>query len=324
MHVEVMPNCLNFWGGNLSTVGSFVKAEFKRRQNNRNYQINKEKEKERKRVEHQLNLEKGRERKRSSNEDEAKRKRISYAENQQQERERKATSYAKNPEAQRERKKENYAKNPDAQRERKKENYENNPEAQRERKKEDYEKNPEAQRERKKENYEKNPEAQRKRKTEKYTENLEAQRERKRSYEKDKYDKNPEPKKEQEATARRIRRETWETKDDLSQFRKEGKYGPIFPCVCCNQLKWQSSVVSLEKDELLLLPSSCIDVEHVNVNAHLFTKLDKFYLCKSCKEDLFNGQQPKLSTKNRLLCPWKDVPSELLRLNEVRKGKQTF
>ena len=82
--------------------------------------------------------------------------------------------------------------------------------------------------------------------------------------------------------------------------------------------------MSLEKDELLLLPSSCIDVEHVNVNAHLFTKLDKFYLCKSCKEDLFNGQQPKLSTKNRLLCPWKDVPSELLRLNEVRKGKQTF
>ena len=57
-----------------------------------------------------------------------------------------------------------------------------------------------------------------------------------------------------------------------------------------------------------------VDVDFVTRrHKEFFVKLDRYWICK-----LYNSSPlPKLCAKNNLMCPWKDVPDQLLPLNPV-------
>ena len=128
------------------------------------------------------------------------------------------------------------------------------------------------------------------------------------------YENNKEFERERQSVIRATREETRTTTSDLSTFEKEGRYGPIFPCVSCQQLNWYTAV-SIE--DLETLPVDFVDIHHVNENISLFQKQNRFFLCRPCKKDLEEGKCPKMSSKNYLQCPWLDVPPHLLGLNLV-------
>lgn len=165
---------------------------------------------------------------------------------------------------------------------------------------------------RKKEEYWANSQKQRDRKRIHYKANEEKERERKRV----EYAANNQKQKERQAAIRASKAEQKSTLTDRDTFEKEGRYGPIFPCVCCCQLNWYFSMFI--QGDLNTLPQEFVDVQHVRENISLFQKQNRFFVCRPCKNDLDRGICPKMSTKNYLECPWKDVPSPLLTINPVR------
>ena len=167
------------------------------------------------------------------------------------------------------------------------------------------------------ETYWDNPQKERDRKRVAYTANKEKERERKRAKNEDQAEKE----RIRQSKVRATHAEMQNTLTDRSTFEKEGRYGPIFPCVSCQQLNWYTAV-SVEGLETLLV--DFVDIQHVHENTHLFRKQNRFFLCRPCKKDLEEGKCPKLSTKNYLECPWLEVPSHLLSLNLVRFLKSWF
>ena len=182
------------------------------------------------------------------------------------------------------------------------------------------------------ETYWNNPQKERDRKRVAYNADKEKARERKRSKNDDeaekerirfqeRYNNDPEAEKLRQAVVRATRAETQTTMAIYSTFEKEGRYGPIFPCVSCQQLNWYTAV-SIE--DLDTLPVDLVDIQHVRENISLFQKQNRFFLCRPCKKDLEEGICPKMSTKNYLQCPWLDVPPHLLSLNLVRFSVSCF
>ena len=191
--------------------------------------------------------------------------------------------YHRSPQKHRDREQGKYRSNPQKQRDRKQKEYIKDPKKQRDRKKEEYSRDPEEQRDRKKEDYSRDPQKHRDRKMEEYIEAKQLQ----------------------------------SSMDMLNNFQEAGKYGPIFPCVSCHQFNWRMAVQKVH--DINTLEQGIVDVDYVvQKNVKLFSKIDCFWVCKTCKLSIERGIRPKFSSLNSLQCPWEGVPTEMLELNNVR------
>ena len=97
-------------------------------------------------------------------------------------------------------------------------------------------------------------------------------------------------------------------------------YGPIFGCSCCHGLHFLSSVVELETVEALRSREArarFLDLPYVARNAALFRQLDKYWLCRRCRENVAKNSMPPLSAKNMLGATWALVPRRLRRLSQL-------
>ena len=169
----------------------------------------------------------------------------------------------------------------------------------------------EAERKRKLIAYWDNPQKERDRKSKAYENNKELERARKRK----EHNADPDYARLRQSVVRASRVELQTSMTDKQTFEKEGRYGPIFPCVSCWELNWYFSMFI--QQDLDILPSDLVDTQHVRDNIALFQKQNRFFICRPCKSDLDKGRCPKMSSKNYLQCPWKDVPSHLLNINTV-------
>ena len=94
------------------------------------------------------------------------------------------------------------------------------------------------------------------------------------------------------------------------------RYGPIFACVSCHETNWEANTIRIE--DITTVSLEYIDLNYVSVvHRKLFFKLGAFHLCKLCKRSIDTFKIPKRCAKNLLLCPWEDVDTEILSLNEV-------
>ena len=85
-------------------------------------------------------------------------------------------------------------------------------------------------------------------------------------------------------------------------------------CICCHELKWKVMVQPADPQSGDL--SEKVDRDYVmDTHQRLFRKLGKFWICKAC----LSSPSPRLSAKNRLVCPSEDVPQRMLPSNEVRR-----
>ena len=102
-----------------------------------------------------------------------------------------------------------------------------------------------------------------------------------------------------------------------NKFLELGMYGPMFPCIFCHEFNWKynSSVV---KDIHQIQPGLLNHDYVLSKNIKLFIKLDCLWMCSSCKSSVVSNKRPKMLATDDLLCPWEDVPRELLKLNEVK------
>ena len=156
-----------------------------------------------------------------------------------------------------------------------------------------------------------NKDEEQKRKRTEYHANPQKERERK----KVEYHKNPEFQRLRKQLTYVSQKETQETDDDLKKFLEEGKYGPIFPCICCHQLFWRRNVVVAE---MSAMNSEFVDKHYVTVlHRRLFKKVGRYFLCLTCRPAIRVSQRPKLCALNALHCSWEEVPKELLKINEV-------
>ena len=101
--------------------------------------------------------------------------------------------------------------------------------------------------------------------------------------------------------------------DRISDFKKAVRYGPIFPCCCCEQLMFQNGVVKFEKSLLDLIQSKCAMKENSLFTDVFGDKLvDKSYrvsieaksessafLCHTCKKHLMKGKMPPMQGSAR-------------------------
>ena len=220
-------------------------------------------------------------------------------------------SFDTDPEKERSRKRAAYKEDPSKERTRKREAYKDAPEKERTRKSEAYKDAPEKERSRKREAYKDAPEKERTRKREDYKDAPEKERTRKR----EEYRADPVEANTRGLLRRLINSDTVTTDDERKKFEKEGRYGPIFPCVCCHQYNWYFLVTIVE--DLSSLHPDFVDVGYVQQNLRMFEKQGRLFLCNRCKSDLTQGKCPKLSTKNNLQCPWEEVSHLLLSVNEV-------
>ena len=90
---------------------------------------------------------------------------------------------------------------------------------------------------------------------------------------------------------------------------------PFFcSCVCCHEYKWRSAVHIVEPGSARL--TDRVDLEYVmEKNPLFFVKLGSYWICQTCSN---SPGVPKLCAKSNL-CPWEDVPSQLLTLNLVSR-----
>ena len=193
--------------------------------------------------------------------------------------------------------------------------YSKNPETESKRKKAEYDNDPDKHRQRKNEEYATDPNKQRERKKNSYYDNLEKERERKRRDEKARFEAEPEKKRLEKNWRDAMKKECGNSNDDLTKFLEEGKYGPIFSCIFCHQLKWKNNVLEAKEMDM---NSPYVDQQYITVDhIKLFKKQDKYYKCKTCNTSVQLSHRPRMSTKNALHCPFDDVPRDLLIVNEV-------
>ena len=76
--------------------------------------------------------------------------------------------------------------------------------------------------------------------------------------------------------------------------------------------------MNVDPVNILTINPIYIDRHYISVkHRDLFVKQDKFYICRTCKQAISSGKQPKMNANNSLLCPWEEVPPHLLTMNEV-------
>ena len=93
------------------------------------------------------------------------------------------------------------------------------------------------------------------------------------------------------------------------------KYGPIFGCVCCHRLCFDTNVISLREtffDEI----EEChpgIFKKAIGSYSHVNRVHNSYHLCMTCKGYMFKGKVPPMSHKNNLeVFDIKDFPELLL------------
>ena len=96
-------------------------------------------------------------------------------------------------------------------------------------------------------------------------------------------------------------------------FRNSVKYGPIFPCSCCHRLMFDNSVINLTRSKYLenletrhpgLFDKAVGSLDEdlkVTLDQESFKKGENYhYLCKYCKDKLWEGKIPPISHRNKL------------------------
>ena len=101
----------------------------------------------------------------------------------------------------------------------------------------------------------------------------------------------------------------------VHDFKMATKWGPIFPCMCCNRLHFKKGVRECSKDKL----RAHIGEELFDISIHeVYLASNKFYLCHSCHRSLFTlKKRPDNSYHNGLqLDP---VPPGLKNLTDLEQ-----
>ena len=81
-----------------------------------------------------------------------------------------------------------------------------------------------------------------------------------------------------------------------------------------------SSVVELETVETLRTRATrarFLDLPYVARNPALFRQLDKYWLCRTCKDSVAKGLMPPLAARNMLGATWAEVPPRLRKLSQA-------
>ena len=98
----------------------------------------------------------------------------------------------------------------------------------------------------------------------------------------------------------------------LRNFKCAVKYGPIFPCSCCEQMMFDNGVSIIDDNVRSTIEKACNDkIDRLFENI-FESKLDNpsfsvyidsntnWYLCHTCKKHLTKGQMPSMSAANGL------------------------
>ena len=127
----------------------------------------------------------------------------------------------------------------------------------------------------------------------------------------------------------------------LEAFTEDVKYGPCFPCSCCQTLNVRSSMVREREVEGLapaeakeryldqgLIASAGKDVFKISAllmvstlinktyfSGCLFKMLDDTWICKFCQKSIGEERMPLFCAKNCLRATWRDLPPDLLDMN---------
>ena len=92
-------------------------------------------------------------------------------------------------------------------------------------------------------------------------------------------------KKKAKAYAEKKDRESYQPSNKrVKDFRLETRFGPIFPCMCCNRLKFKKGVRECTKERLLRYISP--DIYDISVD-DTYKRANKLYLCHTCHQSLF-------------------------------------
>ena len=108
-----------------------------------------------------------------------------------------------------------------------------------------------------------------------------------------------------------------EVSDLLILYWNDVRYGPSFPCVCCQTLHWRKKVIKLDDVAKLRTQegrSTYLDTEVLDNSSKLFVMLDQFWICRECRNAVEEDRRPKLSAMNGLSPTWQKLPESLVRL----------
>ena len=108
-----------------------------------------------------------------------------------------------------------------------------------------------------------------------------------------------------------------EVSDLLILYWNDVRYGPSFPCVCCQTLHWRKKVDKLDDVAKLRTQegrSTYLDTEVLDNSSKLFVMLDQFWICRECRNAVEEDRRPKLSAMNGLSPTWQKLPESLVRL----------
>ena len=103
-------------------------------------------------------------------------------------------------------------------------------------------------------------------------------------------------------------------------FQKSIKYGPIFGCVCCHRLCFDTNVICLKETFVNEMEECHPGLFEVAIGSYNHVKRvdNSYHLCITCKGYMFRGKVPPMSHKNNLeVFSIQDFPELLLsELNE--------
>ena len=98
--------------------------------------------------------------------------------------------------------------------------------------------------------------------------------------------------------------------DRILCFKKSVRYGPIFPCISCEQMMFEKGVSRLERGILDNIKSACGKKDKTLFNRVFKYKLRDlsfqvsfetcFFICHTCKKYLMKGKLPPMSAANNL------------------------
>ena len=126
--------------------------------------------------------------------------------------------------------------------------------------------------------------------------------------------------KESKAKARITRNNLKTCVDRIKKFKAAVRYGPIFPCISCEQMMFEKGVSKLDDKILDELEAICSKTDKTLLTRVFKEKMndERFkvsfgtssYVCHTCKKYLSRGKIPPMSAANNLSL--KEIPNELL------------
>ena len=104
----------------------------------------------------------------------------------------------------------------------------------------------------------------------------------------------------------------------LAEFQKKAVHGPMFGCLSCNTACFREEVVDVEKVAVLGTEEGrerYLAMPFLRTNLHLFTQLDRQWVCLPCQASMTAGRLPTLAAVNGLSAPWVRLPLSLLNMS---------